>query len=90
MRIGIDGSPLFGARKPGTQTTEKRIYQKKFGPDKISKSMLRKYLCELGPKKCAKCRLCEYGKEWVRRYENTTRYTDADSILDIGTGNNHP
>ena len=29
--------------------------------------MLKNRLCDLGPVKCAECRLCEYGKEYTRR-----------------------
>lgn len=34
---------------------------------KLSNQRLLQHLCTAGPRQCGECRLCSYGREWLRR-----------------------
>ena len=37
-------------------------------PERLSNVRLKNKLCAKGPKHCAACGVCEYGREWLRRH----------------------
>ena len=78
MIRAIDGTMIFHAKKPRSEPTIRardRIramagMERRFNPSTLAMRSLRAALCDLGPAKCKKCGLCEYGKEYIRRKQN--------------------
>lgn len=66
MIRAIDGTAIFHAIRPGGLPEHGSYYQSRTARE-LPTVMLRNRLCDLGPMKCAGCRLCEYGKEYARR-----------------------
>ena len=46
---------------------------------KLTNQRLMQHLCTAGPRQCAECRLCSYGREWVKR-EEEMRMKTPDAV----------
>lgn len=66
MIRAIDGTMIFHAVRPGRLPERGDDYQVMTARE-MPTITLKNRLCDLGPVKCAECRLCEYGKEYSRR-----------------------
>lgn len=66
MMRAIDGTMIFHAVQPGGLPERSDDYRRRTARE-MPTIMLKNRLCALGPKKCAECGLCEYGKEYSRR-----------------------
>lgn len=71
---GPEGDRYVHGNRPWSLTPEGWDYEKGYyvGPrpddaEAMTKGQLKKHLCSRGPAMCAKCDLCAYGQEWVRR-----------------------
>lgn len=56
----------FGCRRPRTDTAYRPNPQ--YIPERLSNIRLKNRLCVSGPKKCAECKSCRFGLEWLRRH----------------------
>lgn len=39
-----------------------------YSPERLSDIRLKNRLCDVGPRRCAICKGCLYGQEWLRRH----------------------
>lgn len=71
MGRSVDGGIVIGASQPkGYNWEEIRQYRGRSNAQTIrdlSMVTIKHRLCSSGPGLCESCRLCEYGKEYVRR-----------------------
>lgn len=65
MKRSLDGGIVIGASRPKYYS---RTHKKQTLAD-LRMGKLKNYLCSCGPKMCARCKLCEYGKEYIRRMQ---------------------
>ena len=80
MIRAIDGTMIFHAIRPGTLPERGDDYQSRTARE-LPTVMLKNRLCDLGPVKCAGCRLCEYGKEYARRAAEQDVKQTAEGVL---------
>lgn len=71
MSRSVDGGIVIGASQPKGYNREDvlRYQRQRYGQTirDISMVNIRNNLCSAGPGMCESCRLCEYGKEYLRR-----------------------
>ena len=71
MSRSVDGGIVIGASQPKGYNREDvlRYQRQRYGQTirDISMVNIRHNLCSAGPGMCTRCKLCEYGKEYVRR-----------------------
>lgn len=50
-------------------------------PDKVPTRCVKSYLCKAGPKQCADCQLCEWGKRYLKLQEEKTNNNAALAVV---------
>ena len=50
-------------------------------PDKVPARRVKSYLCKAGPKKCADCQLCEWGKRYLKLQEEKKNNNAANAAV---------
>ena len=50
-------------------------------PDNIPARNIKYHLCKAGPKQCAECQLCEYGKLYLKLQEEKTNNNAALAVV---------
>ena len=50
-------------------------------PDNIPARNIKYHLCKAGPKQCAECQLCEYGKMYLKLQEEKTNNNAALAVV---------
>ena len=50
-------------------------------PDKVPARNVKAHLCKAGPKQCAECQLCEWGKLYLKMQEEKKNNNAALSVV---------
>lgn len=50
-------------------------------PDRVPAKNVKKHLCKAGPKQCAECQLCEWGKLYLKLQEEKTNNNAALAVV---------
>lgn len=50
-------------------------------PENIPARNIKQHLCKAGPKQCAECQMCEYGKLYLKLQEEKTNNNAALAVV---------
>ena len=65
----------------GASRPDQRVKTTWVVPDKVPARRVKSYLCKAGPKKCADCQLCEWGKRYLKLQEEKKNNNAANAAV---------